>query len=218
MSSDVGDLGRRVRERRTELAMSIEDLADKAGMDPVYLRTLETRPSPQLSQTTLWRLAAALNMTLGRITGSGTQAPPGPNGQPEQPILDSLDRADCLDLISAGGVGRIVFSQPRGPVALPVNFRVLDGDVVFRTATLGTLGDLPSILALGPVSFEVDHIDDPLMEGWSVLISGQGHAIVDASELERARATAVTPWTGGDRDIYIRIKTDEVTGRRIRFS
>jgi len=38
------------------------------------------------------------------------------------------------------------------------------------------------------VSFEVDHIDDTLHEGWSVLVHGQAHTISDEYELEQARA------------------------------
>jgi nitroimidazol reductase NimA-like FMN-containing flavoprotein (pyridoxamine 5'-phosphate oxidase superfamily) len=98
-------------------------------------------------------------------------------------------------------------------VALPVNFRVVDDNVVFRTAPLP---ELTSRLPLEHVSFEVDHIDEALAEGWSVLISGQGQVIVDPSELQRAQAAGVTPWAGGERDVYVRIVPREVTGRRIR--
>jgi hypothetical protein len=98
-------------------------------------------------------------------------------------------------------------------VALPVNFRVLGEDVVFRTAPLP---ELTSSRALEQVSFEVDHIDEALAEGWSVLISGHGHVIVDPSELQSAQSVGVIPWAGGERDIYVRIVPREVTGRRIR--
>ncbi|HXQ43502.1 MAG TPA: pyridoxamine 5'-phosphate oxidase family protein [Acidimicrobiales bacterium] len=213
VSSDVGDLGRRVSERRRVLGLSVEALAERAGMDPSYLRTLETSPSPQLSRAALWRLAAALETTMDLVTGGGMQAPPGRDQPSGNPVLDALDPGDCRDLIRPGGVGRIVFCESRGPVALPVNFRVLDGDVVFRTAALP---ELTSTEGLGTVSFEVDHIDEALAEGWSVLVSGVGHVITDASELRQAEATGVAPWAGGERDLYIRIVPREVTGRRIR--
>jgi hypothetical protein len=106
-----------------------------------------------------------------------------------------------------------VFHEPRGPVALPVNFRVLGDDVVFCTAPSAAL-----IQSLGyeRVSFEIDHIDEALGEGWSVLISGDAHAISDTAERQLAQALGVTPWAGGDRDVYVRIVPSEVTGRRIR--
>lgn len=40
------------------------------------------------------------------------------------PRLDKLDREECLRLISPGGVGRIAFSNPSGPVILPVNYTI----------------------------------------------------------------------------------------------
>ncbi len=213
MNNDVGDLGRRVSERRRELGLSVEAVAERAGMDPSYVRTLEANPSPQLTRAALWRLAAALETTMDLVTGGGTQAPPGRAQPSPRPVLDLLDRDSCVALIAPGGVGRIVFCESRGPVALPVNFRILDGDVIFRTATLP---ELTSNLGLGHTSFEVDHIDEALAEGWSVLISGEGHVIVDPSELAQAQAAGVTPWAGGERDVYVRIAPREVSGRRIR--
>jgi transcriptional regulator with XRE-family HTH domain len=213
VNSSVGDLGRRVSERRHELGLSVEDVARRAGMDPTYLRTLETSRSSGLTRVALWKLAAALDTTMDLVSGAGTQGPPGQADPSRPPVLTALDSKSCQELIRPGGVGRIVFCQSRGPVALPVNFRILDDDVVFRTAPLPELtASLPS----EQVSFEIDHIDEPLAEGWSVLISGHGYVIVDPSELQRAQSVGVTPWAGGDRDVYVRIVPREVTGRRIR--
>ena len=108
-----------------------------------------------------------------------------------------------------------MFFESRGPVALPVNFRMLEGNVVFRTEPESAL---TSSLTQGQVSFEVDHLDDALTEGWSVLISGEGQEVVDPAERERAQALGVAPWAGGRRDTYVRIVPHEVTGRRIRRS
>ncbi len=211
--SNVGDLGRRVAERRRELALSPEDVATRAGMDPSYLRMLEASPSPQLSRPALWRLAAALETTVDSITGGGTQAPPGRGRPLTRPALDTLEGDECRALISAGGVGRVVFSEPRGPVALPVNFRMLGDDVVFRTVPGSAL---VASARQGRISFEVDHLDEALTEGWSVLISGAAHVVVDPEELRQAQALGVEPWAGGPRDTYVRIVLREMTGRRIR--
>jgi nitroimidazol reductase NimA-like FMN-containing flavoprotein (pyridoxamine 5'-phosphate oxidase superfamily) len=182
-------------------------------MDPTYVQSLETSPSSELTRVALWKLAAALDTTMDLVSGGGTQAPPGQANAGQRPVLTALDPESCRELIHPGGVGRIVFCQSRGPVALPVNFRILDGDVIFRTAPLP---ELTSSLPLEDVSFEVDHIDEALAEGWSVLISGHGYVIVDPSELQRAKSVGVTPWAGGERDVYVRIVPRQVTGRRIR--
>lgn len=211
--SNVGDLGRRVAERRAELGLTSETVATRAGMVPSYLESLEQSPSPQLSRSALWRLAAALETTVEVLSGGGALAPPGRTTPSSRPALDPLDREGCEALVSPGGVGRVAFHEPRGPIAIPVNFRVLDGDVVFRTAPSAAL---LQCLDDGPISFEVDHIDEALSEGWSVLFSGQAHVISDPAERQMAMEAGVAPWAGGDRDVYVRIVPDDVTGRRIR--
>jgi len=211
--SNVGDLGRRVLERRRELGLSPQEVAVRAGMDPAYFEKLETSASPQLARGTLVRLAVALETTVEAISGAGALAPPGRGDPAQRPMLAPLDRDECHRLISDGGVGRVVFAAPRGPVALPVNFRMLDRDVVFRTAPMPALAPA---LDQGTVSFEVDRIDAALVEGWSVLLSGRGHIVVDSNERQVVEKLGVAPWAGGERDTYVRIAPDEVTGRRIR--
>jgi hypothetical protein len=66
------------------------------------------------------------------------------------------------------------------------------------------------------VSFEVDHLDGALSEGWSVLVSGEASPVTAQAELDKVTALAIDPWAGGDRDVYIRIVASEITGRRIR--
>jgi len=95
---------------------------------------------------------------------------------------------------------------------LPVNFAVLAGTIVVRTSEGGMIeghaGDR--------VAFEVDHLDEALGQGWSVLVRGPAHRVAHPAELQHVqRDTALWPWPGGDRDVYVRIIPDRVTGRRI---
>jgi hypothetical protein len=66
------------------------------------------------------------------------------------------------------------------------------------------------------VGFEVDHIDDALHEGWSVLVHGRAQRIREGAGLERARALRIEPWSGAERDVYVRVTASAITGRRIR--
>jgi nitroimidazol reductase NimA-like FMN-containing flavoprotein (pyridoxamine 5'-phosphate oxidase superfamily) len=158
-------------------------------------------------------LAAALETTVDDATGGGTQAQPSQTAVSGRPVLDGLEGDDRQALIAPGGVRRVVFSEQRGPMALPVNVRMFDGDIVFRTAPLPTL---TSSFGQGQGSFEVDHLDEALTEGWSVLVSGEGHVIVDPAERQQVETLGISPWAGGDRDVYVRIVAREVTDRRIR--
>jgi transcriptional regulator with XRE-family HTH domain len=211
--SNVGDLGRRVNERRHELGLSTEQVALKAGMAPSYLSSLEQDPAPQLSREGLWRLAEALDTTVDVLAGAGTQEPPGRTEPSIGAVLTTLDRAECRRLIADGGVGRVIFDESRGPVAQPVNFRTLGSDIVVRTEPDATL---VSSMATGRVSFEVDHLDDALAEGWSVLVSGNAHEVVEAAELDLVTGLGDEPWAGGERATFVRIVSDVLTGRRIR--
>jgi hypothetical protein len=211
--NSVGDLGRRVKERRDELGLTIDEVAKRSGMSPTYVRVVESSPAPQLSPAALWRLAAALETSVEAIAGGGMESPPGRGDPSDRPALELLPVSECEELIASGGVGRFVFSAERGPAAIPVNFRVLKDAIVFRTSSDASfLSNLPK----EDVSFEIDHLDEALTEGWSVLLTGEGHVIVDPSEVDVARSLAIAPWAGGDRDLYVSVVPRTITGRRIR--
>jgi nitroimidazol reductase NimA-like FMN-containing flavoprotein (pyridoxamine 5'-phosphate oxidase superfamily) len=207
-----GDLARRVAERRREIGSTREDVALRAGMQSGYLDYLEHSPNAALAPEALLRLAAALGPHAGFLTGGHVARPPGPGRSGPHPHLDVLSREECELHLAGGGVGRFVFLAPQGPVALPVNFRYLDGDVLFRTRPRGAL----AAAAGTTVSLEVDQIDEPMSEGWSVLVTGRARLIVDPTELEQFADLGIDPWPGGRREALIRIESEAISGRRIR--
>ena len=207
-----GDLGRRIAEQRTRAGLSRVEAAEQAGMAPDYLEYLETSPAPNPGRGAVTRLAAVLGTTAAALGGAGMLLPPGERGAARRPVLEVLSTTECRTYLAPGGVGRFLFTAARGPVAMPVNYRMLGDDIIFRT-TVPT-----SAAAAGPrrVSFEVDHLDGALSEGWSVLVSGEASPVTAQPELDKVTALAIDPWAGGDRDVYIRIVASEITGRRIR--
>jgi nitroimidazol reductase NimA-like FMN-containing flavoprotein (pyridoxamine 5'-phosphate oxidase superfamily) len=42
-------------------------------------------------------------------------------------------------LVAPGGIGRIAFNGSHGPTVLPVNYKLHDGAIVFRTARGGPM-------------------------------------------------------------------------------
>ncbi|MFF5261198.1 pyridoxamine 5'-phosphate oxidase family protein [Actinomadura viridis] len=143
-------------------------------------------------------------------TSAGAGDPSG------RPVLEELDRAQCLALIGPGGVGRVAFDDGEGPTVIPVNY-VLDGEsVVFRTSLEGRLHHSLATALTGAavrIAFEVDHIDEHDRVGWSVLLRGGGYHMPDH---ERPQGASVEPWPGGERPVYIRLTPHEVSGRRLR--
>ena len=160
----------------------------------------------------LLRLAAALETTPERLGGAGIDRPPVAS---RPPLLDGLDEAESVRRLEGGGVGRIVFVGEEGPTALPVSFALLDGDVVFRTSEQGAIAR-----ALEPegvsVGFEVDHIDDAMSEGWSVLITGRAQLVDDPAQLKQLAELGIEPWPGGHRGTVIRVAAETISGRAIQ--
>ena len=132
--------------------------------------------------------------------------------------LRALDEDECLQLISPGGIGRLAFTGRYGLTVFPVNYRVHDGMIVFRTAAYSpTDEDLRTGIpgAEYGVAFEVDAIDETAREGWSVLIHGPAHHMDSLTEHRLGMQTGVEPWPEGPRDQAICITPTRITGRRI---
>lgn len=205
-----GDLGRRVAHRREELGLTREQLARQAGMAVGYLEYLEQHTA-QVTPAAVLRLASALDMTADELLGGSVERPPGGGRPANRPSLETLGEEECRRLMASGGVGRVVFVADGRPVALPVNFRMLDDDVAFRTAE-GT--SVTSLSESESVSFEVDHVDEAMSEGWSVLVTGRLRR-VSPDEFRRLEQLGVEPWAGGSRTVNLVIEPHAVSGRRI---
>jgi len=200
-----------VARRRAELGLSKAQVAARAGMSLRYLEYVERYPA-RPDAVALRRLAVALQTTPGVLLGAKAQAPPAYSRMDRPPVIDKLMPAECRRLIAAGGIGRIAFGTVSGPVVFPVNFAVVAGTIVIRTGE----GTMIAGHADERVAFEVDHIDEALCQGWSVLVRGQAHRVAHPAELEHMQQdAAIWPWPGDDRDVYVRVIPDTITGRRI---
>jgi nitroimidazol reductase NimA-like FMN-containing flavoprotein (pyridoxamine 5'-phosphate oxidase superfamily) len=208
---DPGDLSTRLAARRAELRLSTTQVAARAGITKRYLEYLERYPALP-GAAVLRHLAAALRTTPGTLLGAGGQQPPGYGLRAAATEFTKLTSIECRALIARGGVGRIAFSAVSGPVVLPVNFTVINGSVVVRTSE----GSLIEAHGDERAAFEVDHVDEALRQGWSVLLQGQSHRVLQPGELRHVReSVAAAPWPGGERDVYVRIVPDQISGRRI---
>jgi len=134
-------------------------------------------------------------------------------------VLEDLDEAECLRLITPGGIGRIAYSGRYGPTVFPVNYRLHGGTIVFRTAQDSpTDVDLRTGIADAEykVAFEIDEIDLAAREGWSVLVQGPVHHVESDTERAEVLQAGVETWPRGDRELFLRIVPSRITGRRIR--
>ncbi len=124
-----------------------------------------------------------------------------------------LSQADCATLIRAGVVGRLALSTPSGPHVIPINYSVVDDAIIVRTSPYSLLGTYgrDSVLA-----FEIDHFEGEYQRGWSVVARGRAEFVTDAAELDHIRTVQKPhPWAAGTRAMYLRIRWDELSGRRL---
>ncbi len=134
-------------------------------------------------------------------------------------VIEELDEAESLRLVSPGGIGRIAYGSRFGPAVLPVNYKWHDGAIVFRTARHSAMDeDLQTGIAGGDfiVAFEIDEFDITGRQGWSVLIQGPAHHVEAEAERRAAAQAGVEPWPAGERELFLRIVPHHVTGRRIK--
>ena len=137
---------------------------------------------------------------------------------PRRPRLEQLDEAECLRLISPGGIGRIAYTGQYDLTVLPVNYKLHDGAILFRTSEDSlTAEDLRTGIGHSEyrVAFEIDEFDHQTQEGWSVLIQGPAHHLDSADERASALGAGVEPWPGDAKEHFIRITPARITGRRI---
>jgi nitroimidazol reductase NimA-like FMN-containing flavoprotein (pyridoxamine 5'-phosphate oxidase superfamily) len=123
--------------------------------------------------------------------------------------LDILDEAECERLLDARHFGRIVTKLGDGVAAFPVFYATDRNDIVFRTDP-GT--KLMAAVLHAQVAFEVDDED----KGWSVLVTGHCDEVRSHRDVERALAALEPYWPAGERARVVRIRTERVTGRRLR--
>lgn len=211
LQTGPGDLARRISYRRQELGLSVEELAKSAGIDPVYLRYFEERPDGRLSVGTLEIVASILGTTRAALLGGDIDRPQGRGRATHHAILEKLTHEQCEAHLAGGGVGRIIFLAPRGPVALPVNYVFAKGELVFRTDVLQAM----ALVAQEQLGFEVDRVDDALSEGWSVVATGPARRIEDPNEVLKFSGLELEPWAGGDRHALVAVRPYEMTGRVI---
>ncbi|WAX81484.1 pyridoxamine 5'-phosphate oxidase family protein [Streptomyces sp. KMM 9044] len=205
------DLGRRVATERARQGLTRSETARRARMAPEYLAYLEEHQADP-SLATLVNLASALNTTVHALRGGGTDMPPGRGMALAHPRLLDLGPEECRTLLSTHGVGRVAVSTVDGPAVVPVNYDVVDDAIVFRTSP----GSVPAAAVGSDTAFEVDHMDEAMSQGWSVLAVGPARLVTDPGSIRRLDENAHTaPWAGDEREMWVSIRPTSLTGHRI---
>jgi nitroimidazol reductase NimA-like FMN-containing flavoprotein (pyridoxamine 5'-phosphate oxidase superfamily) len=126
--------------------------------------------------------------------------------------LESLDRVECLRLLGEATLGRVAVTADALPCILPVTFRLMGGQILFRTSP-GT--KLAAATRNAVVAFEVDEFDAAAHTGWSVLVTGVASEVTDPDELEAARGLQLPRWAPSPGDRIVAVAIEFVSGRRV---
>jgi uncharacterized protein len=129
--------------------------------------------------------------------------------------LDELSPAECWQLLASQPVGRVAVIVGHYPLVFPVNYAVDDKTIVYRTG----VGTKLHAVHRSNVTFEVDAIDPVHHTGWSVMVKGVAQELSptrNRTAVSSAEFGGATPWAPGDREHFIRIVADQISGRRIR--
>jgi hypothetical protein len=133
---------------------------------------------------------------------------------PAEPVLDTIDRAGCIELLGTVPVGRIAFTHQALPAIAPVNY-LLDRDRILVRIRPGSA--LATVARPSVVAFQVDGLDQRSESGWTVTVVGSSQEVRSRDERERIALLPLRPWASGGRDHIVRIDLDRVTGRRLRL-
>lgn len=94
--------------------------------------------------------------------------------------VETLERAECLDLLITAHIGRVVFTDRALPAIRPVRFTLRDDLLMLQPVSgVGPITDTPdAVLAL-----EVDSFTPDAADGWFVVVLGRAAGLAIRIEL-----------------------------------
>lgn len=123
-----------------------------------------------------------------------------------------LTFGECVDLLSAGLVGRLAWATSSGPRIVPLNYALHGQVLLFRTSAYS---ELATYGRGTEAAFEIDHLDYENQRGWSVVAYGRLQP-ADIDEVQDWRKMwDPRPWADGQRHYYLKLPFRDLSGRRL---
>jgi nitroimidazol reductase NimA-like FMN-containing flavoprotein (pyridoxamine 5'-phosphate oxidase superfamily) len=123
----------------------------------------------------------------------------------------ALSRKECISLLAAHEVGRIVYTLRALPAVTPVHFVLRDGAVWVWTVSWSMVQAVRGAV----VAFEADHLDVAAHTGWSVMVLGVAELVMDPKQVTLARSLGPAAWVPGRSEHLVRVPLKLVSGRRV---
>jgi hypothetical protein len=133
------------------------------------------------------------------------------------PKIDSagfevLDEEECYALLGSVSLGRVAVTMDATPAILPVNYALIDRQVVFAT---GLGSKLTAALMSSVVAFEADGVDEASGAAWSVQGHGSSMVLEPGSDLEADALLAVRSLAPLPRHFLAKVRLRRISGRRL---
>jgi uncharacterized protein len=129
-------------------------------------------------------------------------------------LSTDIDQAGCGYLLASTPFGHLAVVDGTEPALVVLNHR-WDGEyVLFRTSEDTMLSRLTAAGRETSAVFEVDSTYPMKHEGWSVIAHGSLARESDPDRCADAHANIAT-WAGENRNLVLRLKIHELTGRRV---
>ena len=127
------------------------------------------------------------------------------------PDMEVLSADACWDLLRDVSVGHLAVLVDGHPEIFPVNYKVDNGTLVFRTGE-GT--KLAALAGDAAVALEADGTGGEPRRAWSVEVKGRAMVLEPSPDLMKGVGVVLFPWQAGPKDHFVRIVPGSVTGRR----
>lgn len=118
---------------------------------------------------------------------------------------------ECWELLATMQFARLAWNSGTGPILLPVNFVVHGREIWMRTTAYSAIAEQ---VDESPIAVEVDDVDRETHVGWSVLLRGRAEVIYHEEQVPD-EVHALHTWPSGARPLWVRLRPDIVTGRRL---
>lgn len=125
--------------------------------------------------------------------------------------LEILEEVECLPLLAQAMLGRVAIIHGGLPEILPISYRLVDGEIVFRT---GIGGKLSGALLGSSVAFEVDSVEADTGDAWSVRVTATAQVREIDPETDADLLAGLRSWAPRPGPYLVRLTPLRVTGRR----
>ena len=128
--------------------------------------------------------------------------------------LVDLTEAECWEQLQGRDLARFAWNTASGPEILPVNYVTHDGSLWMRTTAHSSIVEQAdeSLVAL-----EIDDLDPATHVGWSVVVRGRAQALYHEDDVP-ADVKALRSWASGVRALWLQVRPELVTGKRLSDS